>query len=252
MTFPFDDELRGLWSRRATLDEAGWNRLYHIVYSVLAQYRPQHLAALPDDLAVYIHSFFVDKVYRFDLLNECYHAGALKVFFKNYLFDELRTIARRSAHEVSASETSEDGRNLDSDSKPDVATEQLVELDSLDALAQMGLHPEAVSALARQWLHAQEEWVRLFLALSNCPDAEESEALSRLAARYRIKSQAYKAAQLGFNWREPTYVGFGKTLIGQWIASLGIAIAPENQQPILAALKILCFEALSWADRFGK
>lgn len=86
----YDAELRDLWSRRSTLDNPGWVRLYAIVTAVLANYKPRELGGLPDEHADYVSGFYVDKVMRRDLLSDCYHAGALRVFFKNYLRDELK------------------------------------------------------------------------------------------------------------------------------------------------------------------
>lgn len=94
-----------------------------------------------------------------------------------------------------------------------------------------------------------EEWVRIFIGFSNCPDADHSEPLVHLARRCNIKSQAYKAARLGFNWRGKDFTGFDDTLLGRWIVSLGIGISPENAHLIHGALKILCIEALTWAEQ---
>ena len=81
-------------------------------------------------------------------------------------------------------------------------------------------------------------------------DAWKICALVRLAKRKGIKSQAYKAEQLGFNWKKNDLAGFAKTLLGRWISEIvGIEICTENSPLILGVLKILCFEALLWADQ---
>jgi hypothetical protein len=50
--------------------------------------------------------------------------------------------------------------------------------------------------------------------------------LVHLAKRKGIKSQAYKAEKLGFNWRGGDVAGFAETLLGRWITgSLGIELA---------------------------
>jgi hypothetical protein len=127
--------------------------------------------------------------------------------------------------------------------------ESAQEPDALDALKEAGVSPEKVAESAARWLEMSEESVRLYLALSNCPDAEQSEPLVKLAKRKGIKSYAYKAEKLGFNWGKSCNDGFGDTLLGAWIRSLGIEIVPENSLLVLGALKILCFEALTWAEQ---
>lgn len=242
----YDDELRDLWSRRRDLDESGSVRLYEIVMSVLSKYRPSELAGLPDDHDFYLVDFYVNKVCRLDLMSRCDHAGVLRVAFKNFLRDELRKRKVRKDIEVADMQHEDDEKSSfvgeAAESVPD-------EPDAIDALKEAGLSPEEMAESAARWLETREEWVRLYLALSNCPDAERSEPLVKLAKRKGIKSYAYKAEKLGFNWGNTTDAGFGDTLVGAWIESLGIEIVRENSLLVLGALKILCFEALTWAEQ---
>lgn len=241
-----DAELRDLWTRRHDLDEAGWVQLYDIVTTVLMNYKPRELAGLHEDRDVYVLDFFQDKVLRLDLLSRCDHVGALRLYYLNYLRDLIRSKQSRSKWEVA------DKHDLESESPPslDEAPEtQTDDRDPFSELEEAGFSPTKIAASAAAWLANSEEWVRLFVALSNCPDADFSEPLVRLAKRKGIKSQAYKAEKLGFNWKNADLAGFAETLLGQWIAkSLGIELCPENSPLIHGALKILCFEALSWAE----
>lgn len=244
---PLDAELRDLWSRRRDLDQAGWTRLYEISATVLMNYKPRELAGLPEDREVYILEFFQDKVFRLDSLSRCDHVGALRLYYQRYLRDLIRSRQVRTSHEVP------DEHDLERESPPsldealDVAAGRL---DIFAELAEAGLAPAEVAVSASAWLAASEEWVRLFVALSNCPDAARSEPLVHLARRKSIRSQAYKAEKLGFNWRGGDVDGFTGTLLGRWIVdSLGIELIPENSPLILGVLKILCFEALSWAEQ---
>lgn len=243
-----DAELRDLWDRRQDLDQAGWTRLIKIVMGVLSEkrYAPSELSSLPEELSVYVQEYVVEKVYRRDLQSKCYHVGALRGFFRNFLRDQLDKIRTRSKWEVADKHDpeSETPSPLDTAAQPDV--------DSWDPVADLegaGLSPAEVARSAAAWLASNEEWVRFFIALSNCPDAELSEPLIRLAKRKGIKSQAYRAAQLGFNWKGDDREGFSKTMIGQWVLSLGIQIQSEDRPLIKAALNILCFQALSWVDQ---
>lgn len=243
---PLDAELKDLWTHRSDLDNPGWARLYEIVTSTLMRYCPSELAGLHEEREVYVQDFFEDKVLRLDLLSRCDHVGALRLYYLHYLRDLLRSMQRRSKWEVAEkTDSDEDSGN----SFDDVASKDTALEDPLTQLETAGFAVADVAASAANWLAKNEEWVRLFVALSNCPDAEISEPLIRLSKRKGVKSQAYKAAQLGFNWRGEDASGFAKTLIGRWIVSLGIEMVPENISLIHGALKILCFEALTWADQ---
>lgn len=244
-----DSELRDLWARRADLDAAGMSRLCEIVLSVLQSCRPQELASLSEDNDVYVIGFIENKVLRRDLLSRCDHTGALLVFYRRYLLDEIRREKRIASLEVAdhQDDDAEEERSLVAQASADAASE----CDPLASLVESGYSCQQIADSARRWLISAEEWVRVFVAYSNCPDADRSEPLVKLARRHGIKSQHYKAEKLGFNWGKGTHEGFEDTLIGRWIVSLGIDICPENAPLVLGALKILCFEALNWAEQQG-
>lgn len=242
-----DAELRDLWSRRSNgLDEAGWTRLFQIVGIVLSNYRPRELAGLSEDRGEYVQDFFLEKVFRADLLTRCDHVGALRLYYLNYLRDEIRTKKSRAKFEV---ENQNDPDN-DSPTPTDRAPANDDNEDCLVQLEQSGFLPSKVAESATQWLESNEEWVRLFVAFSNCPDAELSVPLVHLARLKGIKSQAYKAEKLGFNWGGGDPKNFRETMIGRWISeSVGIEITSENVLLIHGALKILCLQALLWAEQ---
>jgi hypothetical protein len=242
-----DTELRDLWSHRHDLDEAGWTRLYNIVERALKNYKPRELSGLREDNDVYIQEFFQDKVLRLDLLSRCDHIGALHLYYQRYLRDQIRSKQARAKWEVA------DEHDPEADSPPSLDKAPEVKSDHqkiFSELEEAGLSPAEVALSAAAWLESSEEWVRLFVALSNCPDAEVSERLVHLAKRKGIKSQAYKAEKLGFNWKGSDPTGFAETLLGRWITDLlGIELCLENSNLILAVLKILCYQALLWADQ---
>jgi hypothetical protein len=246
-THKLDAELRDLWSRRRDLDDAGWTRLYDITMTILMRYRPRELSGLDEERDVYVLDFFQDKVLRIDLLSRCDHVGALRLYYLNYLRDLIRSKQSRSKWEVADKHDPENESPPSLDDAPEVETDAV---DTLAALEEAGISPSRVADSAVKWLSTNEEWVRLFVALSNCPDAELSEPLVHLAKRKGIKSQAYKAEKLGFNWKGSDIAIFSETLIGQWLTkSLGIKLQLENSSLIHGALKILCFEALSWVEQ---
>jgi hypothetical protein len=245
-THTHDAELRELWRNRRDLDERGWARLYEIIASVLIKYAPRELAGLREDRDVYVLDFFQDKVLRLDLLSQCNHVGALRLYYQRYLRDLIRSNQTRSTWEIA------DAYDPECDSPPSLDQAPELETQSAGSFAELeeaGFSTIEVAASAASWLASSEEWVRLFVALSNCPDAELSEPLIHLAKRKGIKSQHYKAEKLGFNWRGGTHSDFSETLLGRWIVgTLGIEICQENSSLILGVLRILCFEALSWVD----
>jgi hypothetical protein len=246
-THKLDIELRDLWARRQGLDESGWSRLYTIVMSTLMGYKPRELAGLHEDRDIYIQEFFQDKVFRSDSLSRCDHVGALRLYYLNYLRDLIRSKQSRSKWEVA------DKHAADSDSPPSLDEAPDIETDHGDLFTELeeaGFSPAKVAASAATWLATSDEWVRIFVAFSNCPDAALSEPLRHLAKRKGIKSQATRADKLGFNWKKTDIAGFANTLVGRWITeSVGIELRPENSPLILGVLKILCFEALLWAEQ---
>lgn len=244
-----DAELRDLWSRRADLDPVGITRLCEIVMDVLMSLRPKELASLSEDNDVYVIGFIENKVLRPDLLSQCYHTGALRGFYGNYLIDEIRREKRRTGKEVADRQEIDAGEETSHIEQ--AADDASHEIEPLQMLEDAGFSCPKIATAARGWLESTEDWARVFVAYSNCPDADQSEPLVRLAKRLGIKSQAYKAEKLGFNWGKETHAGFEETLLGRWIVSLGIDIRPENANLVLGALKILCFEALSWAEQQG-
>lgn len=245
-----DAQLCDLWARRSELNEAEWTRLYEIVTGVLKANKPRILASLPGEHEDYVYEYFSEKVYRFDLASQCHHAGALSVFYRRFLEDKLDSQTRRGSFEQAE-------HLLDrADGAEDEATSIIEQEASLlspsslidEAMRESGLQHDAVAASAGRWLEGSEDWVRLAVAYSYCPDAQQAVPMSALAQQYGIKSYAYKVKQLGFNWREPDYRGFDGTLLGRWVHSLGVEILPENVHVIHGILKILCLEALTWAE----
>ena len=246
-THNLDAELRDLWARRRDLDESGWSRLYIIVITSLTNYKPRELAGLNEDRDVYIQEFFEDKVLRIDSLSRCDHVGALRIYYLNYLRDLIRSRNSRGKWEIADKHDADGGSPPSLDEAPDTEAGRC---NLFTEMEEAGLSPSKVATSAATWLATNDEWVRIFVAFANCPDAELSEPLVHLAKRKGIKSQAYKAERLGFNWKSADLAGFANTLLGRWISeSVGIELCPENSPLILGALKILCFEALTWAEQ---
>ena len=246
---PLDGELGDLWHARDSLDQAEWTRLYRIVMEILLPYRPQELSGLGEQRDVYVQDFFSDVVMRPAAVPSRVHAGALKHYYVNYLRDQLdRQKTQQKYFGASLDEPDEDECRSCAD--PVAGTDGDTGFQSL---AEMGVTIGRLRESARDFLGGAEPWVPVYLALSFCPDPERREPLAKLAARMGISSHHHKAKKLGINWGADKTGNAGQsfesTMIGRWVSGdLGIAITAENHDALDATFKILCLEALLWAE----
>lgn len=255
-TRKYDEELRGLWATRSTLDDPGWERLVTIVHEVLRSTSAPELASLSGDRRDWIQDFIVEKVFRPDLTSRIDHAGALGVAFRRFLLDQIRANAAEAKWmvRVNADDEDADPEALDRVAARHSADHHVsMEADEVALLAERGLALEDVQASAADWLKRQEDWVGLILAFHFCPDAEFAEPMDHLAKRTNMASNNHKISKLGVNWNHRKGLergnSFGETMVGRWVVEdLGVEISGENVAVILLIFKILCFEALNRRD----
>lgn len=261
-----NEELQYLWENRQTLNNEQWNRLILIVYSALHKFNHSILLNFENlEKSDLIGEFLIDKVYKTDSLSKCNSISYLcYTIFINFLKDKLRINKRQKIYNMSYDTAVKESikNNNDSPKKdydeisdtvenrnPEIYKEYISD-SKFSTLHDLHKTYEEIEDSAKQWLSQQEHWVKIFLGRSYCPDSENSEALGKLAKRENIKSYAYKAEQLGFNWKHEnnTNKKFENTMIGQWISTLNIEICEENIKVIVEILKILCLTALSLVD----
>lgn len=245
-----DFELARLWALRHSHDPKALEDLCLLIQQELSLFRPPEFSQLhgldglqghPERGRQYVQDFLLDKVLTGEIDTTCEHVGALKVFYRRYLLDVIKSYRTRGKYFQPESPGSEHEAGLGLIEQA-AAPESVPSFDGLESL---GIRVPKVRAAARQFLEQREPWVRAFLSFSYCPDADARETMQALARRLRIRSYAYKAEQLGFNWRGESPEAFSeKTVLGQWIVSLGIEVKLENQDAVLDALKILCYESL--------
>jgi hypothetical protein len=244
MTKEEPTKLAELWQKRDTLNKAEWTQLYQLVRRVLKQGGYSELKSLPLSIENYIDEFFRDKVFmpttRENFENNALHYdNALKTFFRRYLIDRIE-------------ESKNNGGDDEGDEKLspiDIKPAPPIE-DDIQLLKESGLTPKQVKDSAHQFLQHSEEWVRLYLALHTCPDKDEQLALNQLAKNYQIPSYHHRARIVGITRKKGEFeTGYEKTLLGQWLISLGLTITSENQEVIEVAFKILCWEALSLVEQ---
>lgn len=223
------------WNDRSNLSPDDWSSLYQLTHSFLAACSVRSFEAELGDRKSLIDDFFHDKIFMSAGANSPapYAPGALCQYFRNYLIDRTRNAW--DAHKVSSDDASDayEGCGCDCD------------LDVDQILAETGLEISEVADSARLFLQSLEEPDRLYLALNTC--ADEAEALSNLAQKFRIASYHYRAKRLGITREKgQCEAGYEKTRIGAWLQeALGISLSAERRGEILAALKILCLVSLS-------
>lgn len=232
-----------LWKRRTTLGEAEWRDFYEQTHRFLALCQIRDFEAdLGGDRKSLIDDFFYDKIFATagSSAGEPFAPGALCSFFKNYLKD--RQFSSWERRRVSA----------DDDDHPESGYARCAcetDPDDLDLLSEVGLSLNEIMESASAFLQTLPEAERMYLALHAC--ADDPEALSNLAKRFRVPSYHYKAKKLGITREKGEFEnGYEKTAIGHWLnQDLQLPLNGDYVKEILAALKILCLVALSeWKE----
>lgn len=248
-----DSRLDALWNRRAELTEAEWHELYRLVQAILRDCNPPELAALAEPKSVYVDDFFARNVFERQakavqpVPQRSIHAGAIREFFKNFLRDCLDSQGRNVLYGAESLHPDAEGGDELPRRPPDPCGCPDIEFDALE---ESGLSAAGVRETAERWLDAQEPWVSLYLGLHHCPDPDASMALIRLADRYAIASHHHKARKLGLSHHKSnrTRGGFRETLLGRWLeVDLKLALEPEQEAAIAAALALLCEAAMAKA-----
>ncbi len=223
--------LTAYWVRLGQLTEPEWADFYRRVRLALLRCPAGELSRLPDSKESYIDEFFTEKIFfKAQRTNpegiQSISGGALCGFFRNFLRDKLDTYKRFSGEEP---ELSEDHRVNDND-------QQIREF--LDETGE-----QALASAVHEFINELPDWGLLMLSGHFCADDGVASPMSLLCKD--IPSYHYKAQKLGVTVgkRSASFLGYEHTLIGQWIHSLKVAIAPENHCIILFLLGALCLEA---------
>lgn len=226
------------WEQRHTLNAGDWQTLYQLTHRYLAACSIRDFEAELGDRKSLIDDFFHDKVFATagSEGGAPVAPGVICVYLRNYLRDRLKSAWERKRV------------STDDDDHPESAYEQCgcESAEDIDEIMRdIGLTVELVSRHAQDFLTTLDENERMYLALHAC--ADDPEALSNLAKRFRVPSYHYKAKKLGITREKgECELGYDKTAIGRWLShSLGIELDREHSEAILAALKILCWVSLS-------
>jgi hypothetical protein len=245
-----DERLNALWQRRAALSQTEWEELYALIERILSRYHPPALGDLPDNKADYIIEFFSIKVFEAATRTATgdasarIHAGAIRVFFNNFLLDR-RDVHLRSPLRNAESLHPDENDDGEPHRPPDLCGCTDI---ALDVLEENGLDAEKVRTAAARWLDAQEPWVVLYLGLHHCPDADASLPLIHLSERYAVASYHHKARKLGLTHqkKDRNQPWFHDTLLGRWLeCDLNLAIEADSGPALEAALALLCEAAIA-------
>lgn len=223
-----------LWKSRDALNEAEWEELYRLTFSILSKSNPSILRSLPESKEHYIQDFFLLKVFEPAKHNSaCPHgANELCSYFNNYLIDVYRSAGLRTTDLVEDYEEVERACEEAHDHSAPADGE----------FFDYGFSRQDVHQRAQSFLEQLDEIGRVYLALHACADAPEP--LYKLAERLRIPSYHYRAHQLGITRKKGEFGdGYESTQIGHWLAKeLGLELTANTA--VLTALKILCLESL--------
>lgn len=235
-------ELSTLWSRRGKLTQTEWEHLYTLVMEALHSAPPaeENSPLLNSETRDALRqSFFVDKVLlpatgARHKLNPTLTPGAINVFYRRYLIDQIRAMKRRQETPIEDTPHAQDGY-------PD---------DNCSCQPQCSGYETDNSALeesARYFLQQAEDWVILYLALNFCHGRERL-PLSQIQQQFQIPSYHYKAKELGITSPQDGFAfiaNFADTRLGRWLLENDIALQQENISQIRHALDILCRESFA-------
>lgn len=265
-------DLCELWSRRADLNQAEWQRLWSLVSRVLLSFSHPQLRHLSESVEDYIAEYFAVRVFR-ERYNDSYLAGpaVLINWFRCFLTDISRKEIRKTFVSVGSAEDAERlggkvsaGKATWNDSFEEDSIGETIVPESGTSSPDPSVHegktesfdcgcgePEhgmpgtdrALLQSALSFFRSLTEIDQLYLALHAC-DAD-GEPLYKLAERFSIASYHYKAGQLGITRKKgELHEGYEHTKIGSWLANtLRIRIVPENIDLVLDAFQALCTAA---------
>ena len=246
-----DQRLADLWCIVVAnpASERHATELYLLIRQILAESR--HFS-IPDAMQrdSMINAFFLKKVLEPASLGKqqyCFHAGALRQWFGQFLVTEWRKFEMRRADNAGFDE------DFDSDDFVEVAAASAAE-EACDAdcdtsllLSEAGLDEEAVRRSADRLVDSLEGWAHLYLAEHLCPPEEERQPLDSIARTYQIPSYHARARRLGITRKKDgTPADYEKSIIGSWLASFTDGCMERDQQPLYALLfNFLCRSVFS-------
>ncbi|MDN2711281.1 hypothetical protein O0880_17820 [Janthinobacterium sp. SUN118] len=230
------ERIHDFWTRRQQLTQGELGEFYQRVIAALTPCRPREAASLGDSLADLRHQFFIEKVLNSDSEAAPHHVGALFLYFKRFIIDQLRK--QRDDDDADA----QDGCDLQA---PDAYAEPLRDYR---------LTPASVRAAADVFVTSLPRDLILLLRHCGCGGMPVKELAEQIASAH------YHGGKLGLVHKQKGDVisaarqivapAHRATLLGSWVLTLlklrvGDALAARDLQAAQIVLDILCVAALS-------
>ncbi|MNL94826.1 hypothetical protein D3C81_46180 [compost metagenome] len=230
------EPIHAFWTRRQQLTQGELGEFYQRVIAALTPCRPREAASLGESLADLRHQFFIEKVLHGDSDAAPHHVGALFLYFKRFIIDQLRK--QRDFDDADAQE----GCDLQA---PDSYAEPLRDYQ---------LTPLQVRDAADLFITTLPHDLILLLRHCGCGGMPVKELAEQIAsAHYHggklglVHKQKGEANSAGRQVVEPAHRA---TLLGSWVLNLlklrvGDGLAARDLQAAQIVLDILCLAALS-------
>lgn len=230
------ERIHDFWTRRQRLSQGELGEFYQRVIAALTPCRPREAASLGDTLADLRHQFFIEKVLHGDSDAAPHHVGALFLYFKRFIIDQLRK--QRDDDDADAQE----GCDLQA---PDAYAAPLRDYQ---------LTPQQVRDAADVFIATLPRDLILLLRHCGCGGMPVKELAEQIASAH------YHGGKLGLVHRQkgdPVSAGrqivepaHRATLLGSWVLNLlklrvGDALTARDMQAAQIVLDILCVAALS-------
>ncbi len=230
----WDAPLQDLWRRRDHLNEREWEQLYHLTSQILLACRKKY-NGLNIPLEECVLDFFTHKVFE-PASREGYvvdtpiHAGALRLYFQNFLIDLYRAGPEEPHLSIDDQET-----------RPGLIEILRAPEQDIFELFTDGTRQRMVAS-ANEFLQSLEPWARLYLRYHFCAPCFNEDPVRMVRFKDHIPSYDYKAKKLGL--APPTDGDYRRTLLGRWLRSLNLPEIFDDRDVAQAALKILCQQSL--------
>lgn len=228
------ERIQDFWSRRQQLTQHELAEFYQRIIAALAPCRPREAASLGDTLADLRHHFFVEKVLGSDSTAVPIHIGALFLYFKRFIIDQLRKLP----------EGGED----------DTACDLRAPDDYAQVLRDYQLTPQQVRAAAETFITTLSDDLILLLRHCGCGGMPVKELAEQIAsAHYHggklglVHKQQGDAGSAGRQLVQPAHRA---TLLGAWVLNLlklrvGDTLSAADVDAAQIVLDILCLTALN-------
>ena len=229
------ERIQDFWSRRQQLTQHELAEFYQRTIAALAPCRPREAASLGDTLADLRHHFFVEKVLGSDSTSVPVHIGALFLYFKRFIIDQLRKLP-------------------DGGSEDDTACDLRAPDDYAQVLRDYQLTPQQVRAAAETFITTLPDDLILLLRHCGCGGMPVKELAEQIASAHyhggKLGLVHKQKGDAGSAGRQIVQASHRATLLGAWVFNLlklrvGDSLTELDIDAAQIVLDILCLAALN-------